>query len=72
MNIQLKLQKVQLDTAANYLSLIEVCEENIRLGNDVPNYVLRKQQYADKYAETMAAIVSDAITISKVELFNEL
>lgn len=71
MGLKLNYQKVQMQTAINYLELIEVCEENIRMGNDVANYVLRKNTYANKYAETMAAIVGDAIRISKVEFFNE-
>lgn len=73
MNIKLQHQKMQIQIALNYLNLVEICEENISLGVDVVNSVLRKKDYADKYVEIMSNIVEDAITIStyKIELFNE-
>lgn len=73
MNIKLQHQKMQIQIALNYLNLVEICEENISLGVDVVNSVLRKKDYADKYVEIMSSIVEDAITIStyKIELFNE-
>ena len=71
MNIKLQHQKMQTQIALNYLSLVELCEENISKGIDVVNSVLRKKDYADKYVEIMSTIVGDAITISKIELFNE-
>ena len=71
MNIKLQHQKMQLQIALNYLSLVEVCEENINKGIDVANYVLRKNEYAKMYAEVMATIVGEAIEISKVDFENE-
>jgi hypothetical protein len=71
MNIKLKAQKLQLEIAVNLLDLIEVCDENIRLSNDVDYYEEKKKEYIQKYAEVMGSIVGDAIHISKVELFNQ-
>lgn len=71
MNIKLQHQKMQTQIALNYLSLVELCEENISKEIDVVNSVARKNEYADKYVEIMSTIVGDAITISKIELFNE-
>ena len=71
MNIKLQFQKVNLLTAANYLSLVEICEENIKLGNEVEDYILRKNEYINKYAELMVGIVADAIEIAKVDFINE-
>lgn len=71
MNIKLQHQKMQTQIALNYLSLVELCEENISKGIDVVNSVLRKKDYADKYVEIMSTIVGDVITISKIELFDE-
>jgi len=72
MNSKLKIQRLQMQIAINALDLIEVCDENINMGHNVADYVLRKQQYVEKYAEVMGNIVGEAVTISKVELFNEL
>ena len=48
MNIKLQHQKMQTQIALNYLSLVELCEENISKGIDVVNSVARKNEYADK------------------------
>jgi hypothetical protein len=71
MNIKLQLQKVNLQRAVNYLDLIKICDENIRLSNKVEEYKEKKIVYEHQYAYLMADIVADAIEISKVELFNE-
>ncbi len=54
MNIKLQHQKMQTQIALNYLSLVELCEENISKGIDVVNSVARKNEYADKYVEMMS------------------
>jgi hypothetical protein len=72
MNIKLKAQKVQMQIAINYLSLIEVCDENIRLKNEVDYYKEKKKEYIEKYTEVFVDIVAHSIVISKVEIFNEL
>ena len=67
MNIKLQHQKMQTQIALNYLSLVELCEENISKGIDVVNSVARKNEYADKYVEMMSNNVIVSCNIERLE-----
>lgn len=70
MNIKLQYQKTQMLTAINYLELIEVCEKNIKLNNDIEIYKVKKATYVSAYADVLSNILKDAIKLSKIEIFD--
>lgn len=69
MNIKLQYQKNQMLTAINCLELIEVCEKNIKLNNDIEIYKVKKDTYVSAYADVLSNILKDAIKLSKFEIF---
>lgn len=70
MKAQIVMQKLNMKLALNWISLIEVCDMSIKIGNEVEFYKEKKEAAVMAYAEIMATIVKDAIELSKINLEN--
>lgn len=69
-NSQIILQKLNMKLALNLISLIEVCDMNIKIGNDIDFYKEKKEAAIQAYADVMATIVKDTLELSKIDLEN--
>lgn len=70
MNSQIILQKLNMKLALNWISLIEVCDMNIKIGNDIDFYKEKKEAAIQAYADVMTSIVKDTIELSNINLEN--
>jgi outer membrane lipopolysaccharide assembly protein LptE/RlpB len=70
MKAQIVLQKLNMKLALNWISLIEVCDMNIKNGNDIDFYKEKKEVAILAYSEVMATIVKDTLELSKIDLEN--
>ncbi len=70
MKAEIKLQKLNMEFAINWLDIIEICNQGIAKGFELAFYKEKKKEAVKGYAEAMTSIVKDAIELSNINLEN--
>jgi hypothetical protein len=70
MKVQIKLQKLNMQLALNWLNIIEICDHNISIGFETTFYKEKRDTAVKAYADVMTSIVKDAIELSNINLEN--
>lgn len=70
MKAQIKLQKLNMELAINWLDIIEICNHNIAIGFEIIFYKEKKETAVRGYAEVLTSIVKDVIELSNINLEN--